>query len=229
MVLRLLYTVILFLLIVIVSLLIATQIDNYFANPMLVLIGFIVLTSIVWLVVKLLPTHWLIRSAEWQLMELVYRVETGTDSRTRKGEEKLNLFTQLARETQEVYVGPARAGGHVRVGDLPKAPFRQENLMLLHSQDSEMEKVSKRKSIVRRNAALLREVLYGTTAGYKSRIAKLSQAERETVMANIEALAKLNPTVVWYAAKLFRHPSSTVCWSAKSLKGRKALEFLTRV
>lgn len=162
-------------------------------------------------------------------MELVYRVETGTDSRTRKGEEKLALFTQLARETQQVYVGPAQAGGHQRVGDLPKAPFRHENLMLLNSQDSEMDKVSKRKGIVRLNAALLREVLYGTTAGYKNRIAKLSQSEREMVMSNIEALAKLNPTVVWYAAKLFRHPGKTICWAPKSLTGRQALEFLTRV
>jgi hypothetical protein len=229
MTLRILYTIILFLLISIFSLVIATHIDNYVSNPLLVLLGFIVIASIAWCFVKLLPTHWLIRSAEWQLMELVHRVETGTDSRTRKGDEKLALFTQLARETQQVYVGPAQAGGHQRVGDLPKAPFRHENLMLLNSQDSEMDKVSKRKGIVRLNAALLREILYGTRDGYKSRIAKLSQTERETVMANIEALAKIDSTVVWYAAKLFRHPGKTICWAPKSLTGRQALDFLTRV
>ncbi len=214
---------------VIGGIVVATQVENYVANPIPALIGAIILLSIAWLVLKLLPTHWLIRSAEWQLMELVYRVETGMDSRTRKGEEKLNLFTRLAHETQQVYTAPAQAGGHRLVGDLPNAPFRQENLLLINSQDTEMEKLSKRKALVRLNAALLREILYGTTAGYKNRIAKLPQAERENVMANIESLAKQNTTTVWLAAKMFRHPGSTIRWSPKSLKGRKALDFLTRV
>lgn len=203
------------------------KVDEYLAYPVITTAIILVVLCVLWAIVKLLPIHWLIRSAEWQLMEIVHRVATGTDSRTRKGEEKLKLFTQLAHETQQIYTGPAQAGGHRFVGDLPKAPFRQENLMLLNSQDSEMDKVSKRKAIVRLNAALLREVLYGTTAGYKSRVAKLTQAERETVMANIESLAKQNPAVVYWSGKLFRHPSSTIRWDAKGLKGRKALDFLT--
>ena len=227
--LKIAYQVIFILAMTIVGLVVAANIDANFANPLPVLIIAIIVLSILWVVVKLLPTHWLIRSAEWQLMELVYRVETGTDSRTRKGEEKLDLFTRLAHESQQVYVGPAQAGGHLRVGDLPKAPFRQENLLLINSQDSEMEKLSKRKALVRLNAALLREILYGTEAGYKSRIAKLSQAERENVMANIESLAKRNAAAVWFAAKLFRHPGKTIRWAPKSLTGRQALEYLTRV
>ncbi len=227
--LEILYRIIVSLLLLIGGLIIASQIENYVSHPLLVLIAIIVLLSMAWVALKLLPTHWAIRSAEWQLMELVHRVETGTDSRTRKAEEKLNLFTRLAHETQQVYVGPAQAGGHLRVGDLPKAPFRQENLMLLSSQDNEMEKVSKRKTIVRLNAALLREILYGTPDTYKTRVDKLTQAERDTVMANIEALAKKDSHLVWFAAKVFRHPGSRIRWHPKSLKGRKALEFLTHV
>lgn len=162
-------------------------------------------------------------------MELVHRVETGVDSRTRKAEEKLNLFSRLAQETQEVYTGPARAGGHRLVGDLPQAPFRKENLLLINSQDNEMEKVSKRKTRLRLNAALLREVLYGTQSGFKSRVGKLSPAERETVMATIESLAKEDPSIVWAASKLFRHPSKIICWTPKSLEGKKALDYLCRV
>ncbi len=80
-----------------------------------------------------------------------------------------------------------------------------------------MEKVSKRKARVRLNAALLREVLYGTTSGFKSRMAKLSAAERETVMATIESLSKENLSTVWATAKLFGHPSKVICWTPKAL------------
>lgn len=211
------------------SVVLATQVDNFFAYPVISLVAIVIVLSLVLALVKLWPIHWLIRSAEWEFMELVYRVETGTDSRTRKGEEKLDLFTRLAHETQQIYTGPAQAGGHLRVGDLPKAPFRHENLLLINSQDSEMDKVSKRKARVRLNAALLREVLYGTTSGYKSRMSKLSAAERETVMATIESLSKENPSIVWATAKLFGHPSKVICWSPKSMQGRTALDYLSRV
>jgi hypothetical protein len=46
-------------------------------------------------------------------------------------------------------------------------------------------------------------------------------------MANIESLAKQNPTFVWFAAKVFGHPSSTIRWAPKALQGRQALDFLT--
>ncbi len=211
------------------AIVIATQVENIFVYPVVSLVAILIVLSLALALVKLWPIHWLIRSAEWELMELVHRVETGTDSRTRKGEEKLDLFTRLAHETQQIYTGPAQAGGHLRVGDLPKAPFRNENLLLINSQDSEMEKLSKRKGRVRLNSALLREVLYGTTSGFKSRMAKLSAAERETVMATIESLSKENPSVVWAAAKLFRHPGKVICWTPKSLQGRAALDYLCRV
>ncbi len=207
----------------------ATQVDSLFSYPVISLVAIIIILSIALALVKLWPIHWLIRSAEWELMELVHRVETGTDSRTRKGEEKLDLFTRLAHETQQVYIGPAQAGGHRLVGDLPQAPFRKENLLLINSQDSEMEKVAKRKSRLRLNAALLREVLYGTASGYKSRSIKLSSAERDTVMATIESLSRENTSLVWMAAKLFRHPSKTILWAPKSLQGRQALDYLCRV
>jgi hypothetical protein len=215
--------------ILIAAVVVSTQVDSYLAYPVFSLIAIAIILSIALALVKLWPIHWLIRSAEWELMELVHRVETGVDSRQRKGEEKLDLFSRLARETQQVYTGPAQAGGHRLVGDLPQAPFRKENLLLINSQDSEMEKVSKRKTRLRLNAALLREILYGTASGYKSRSIKLTSAERETVMATIESLSRENPSLVWMAAKLFRHPSKIVFWAPKSLQGRQALDYLCHV
>ncbi len=208
---------------------VASQMDNFFVYPVISLIGIIILLSLALALVKLWPIHWLIRSAEWEFMELVHRVETGVDSRTRKSDEKLDLFSRLAQETQQVYTGPAKAGGHRFVGDLPQAPFRKENLLLLNSQDTEMDKLSKRKTRLRLNAALLREILYGTKSGYDSRIRKLSPAERETVMATIESLSKENPSIVWATAKMFGHPGKIICWTPKSLQGRAALDYLSRV
>ena len=211
------------------AVIIAIKIGSFVAYPVITLVAIIAILSIILALVKTWPIHRLIRSAEWELMELVHRVEAGTDSRTRKSEEKLDLFTRLAKETQQVYTGPAQAGGHLVVGDLPKIPFRKENLMLINSQDSEMEKVSKRKTRLRLNAALLRELLYGTRSGYKSRLAKLSAAERETVMATIESLSKENSSLVWVTSRVFGHPSKTIVWANQSLEGTRALDYLSRV
>ena len=208
---------------------IAMNVDSIFTYPVYSLLAIVLILSIALALIKLWPIHWLIRSAEWELMELVHRVETGVDSRIRKADENLDLFGRLAQQTQQVYTGPAQAGGHRFVGDLPQAPFRKENLLLINSQDNEMEKVSKRKTRLRLNAALLREVLYGTPNGFKSRMGKLSPAERETVMATIESLSREDPSIVWAASKLFGHPSKIICWTPKSLQGRAALNYLCRV
>jgi len=179
--------------------------------------------------VKLLKIHWLIRSAEWELMEMVTRTASGTASRVKKQEEKFEYFARLAKETTNVYAAPAQAGGHLKVGRLPAPPFAQENMKLLDSQDAEMEKVSKRKAKVRLNAALLREMLHGAGhggVGFQARTVKLTGEERALVMGTVEALSKADPNLVWAAAKMFGHPSKTVAWSPLELTGRKALDHL---
>jgi len=199
------------------------------AYPFASLIAVIAVLSLLWAFVKVYPTHRLIRSAEWELMELVHRVEVGADSRKGKAEEKISYFSRLAKETQEVYTGPAKAGGHRWVGDLPKAPFRNENLLLMNSQDNEMEKFSKRKVRVRLNAALLRELLYGTKWGWETRMRKLTAAEKANVMATIESLGKVDGTLIWFTSRLYGHPSKIIRWEPKKLQGKKALDYLSHV
>lgn len=178
---------------------------------------------------KLLRVHWLIRSAEWELMELVRRVESGTESRVRKQDEKAEYFSRLAKETANVYAAPAQAGGHRRVGDLPQAPFGGETMELINKQHAEMEKVSKRKARVRLNAALLRELLNGGASGFvgfKSRAVKFTAEERALVMGTVETLSRADPAMVWITATVFRHPSKNVTWTPLKLRGRGALDHL---
>lgn len=215
--------------ILVAAIVLALKVGDLFAYPVMSLVATVVVLSLLWAFVKVYPTHRLIRSAEWELMELVHRVEVGTDSRKGKAEEKINYFSRLAKETQEVYTGPAQAGGHRRVGDLPKAPFRNENLLLLNSQDTEMEKFSKRKVKVRLNAALLRELLYGTKWGWETRMKKMSAADKENVMATIESLGKVDGTLIWFTSRLYRHPSKVIRWEPKKLQAKKALDYLSHV
>lgn len=214
---------------VVLAVFLALQMGAHLVYPILTMSLILVGLIAAFFLLKFSRIHWLIRSAEWELMEQVSRVETGTDSRTRKAEEKIDYFSRLAEQTTNVYARPAQAGGHLVVGNLPKAPFRNENLRLLDSQHEEMEKVSKRKARVRLNAALLRELLYGTTESYTSRINKLSASDRANIMATIETLSKVNPSLVWATAKTFGHPSKLICWNPKDLTGRKALDYLCRV
>ncbi len=66
------------------SVVLSTQVDNFLAYPVISLVAIVIVLSLALALVKLWSIHWLIRSAEWEFMELVCRVETGTDSRTRK-------------------------------------------------------------------------------------------------------------------------------------------------
>lgn len=215
--------------ILVAAIVLSLKVGEILAYPVGSLFATVAVLSLLWAFVKVYPTHRLIRSAEWELMELVHRVEVGTDSRKGKAEEKISYFSRLAKETQGVYTGPAQAGGHRWVGDLPNAPFRNENLLLLNSQDNEMEKFSKRKVKVRLNAALLRELLYGTRWGWETRMKKLTAAEKANVMATIESLGKVDGTLIWFTSRLYRHPSKVIRWEPKKLQGKKALDYLSHV
>jgi hypothetical protein len=218
------------LLLIIIAIVVRIMSGLVVITPVFLLLVAIIVGAVALLArVKLLKIHWLIRSAEWELMEMVTRSASGTASRVKKQEEKFEYFSRLAKETTNVYAAPAQAGGHVKVGRLPAPPFAQENIKLLDSQDAEMEKVSKRKAKVRLNAALLREMLHGAghgSVGYAARTTKLTADERALVMGTVEALSKVDSNLVWAAAKMFSHPSKTVEWAPLELRGRKALDYL---
>lgn len=194
----------------------------------IILIACIVVLFALLFLTSLLRTHWLIRSAERELMDMTHRIETAEASRLKKLEEKTALFSKLISETLPLYSAPTSAGGdQLLVGELGHTPFNQEILRVLDSQEREMEKLSKRKGIVRLNAALLRELLCGT--GYRAREAKLTFEEREKVMGTITQLGKAGTATIWLSAAIFKHPGTYITWAPKQLSGKDALDHLCHV
>lgn len=177
---------------------------------------------------SLLQTHWLIRAAERELMDLVHRIENAEASRLKKVEEKTALFSKLVSETLPIYSAPASGGGdQLLVGELGHNPFHQEIKQVLDLHEREMQKLAKRKATVRLNAALLRELLYGT--GYRARETKLADDERDKLMGTIAQLGKVGTGTVWMSAALFGHPGSHIAWPPARLTGKQALDHLCHV